>query len=138
MTVSGWWCIEINKHLYGYAVLSAAQEEELSLKKAGGKSSHGRIERGRDLGSLVAELASLSKGLSDENRLRILLILANGRKSVSRVVEEVDLSQPLVSHHLRELRLRGLVKVEREGPFVFYEISDPKVLAALEALAELV
>lgn len=79
----------------------------------------------------------MGKGLADENRLRILLCVARGRKSVSRVVEEVELSQPLVSHHLRELRRAGLVTVEREGPFVFYEVAGPEVLEALAALADL-
>jgi DNA-binding transcriptional ArsR family regulator len=85
----------------------------------------------------VADLADFAKGLADVNRVRILLIVARGRKSVSRIVEEADLSQPLVSHHLRELRRCGLVKVEREGPFVFYELAGPEVLTALSALAML-
>jgi DNA-binding transcriptional ArsR family regulator len=83
-------------------------------------------------------LAEVGKGLADENRLRILLTVARGRKSVSRVVEEVDLSQPLVSHHLRELRRGHLVTVEREGPFVYYEAAGPEVLEALTVLARLV
>ncbi len=87
---------------------------------------------------LSKTLAEIGKGLADENRLRILLIVARGRKSVSRVVEEVDLSQPLVSHHLRELRRGHLVTVEREGPFVYYEAAGPEVLEALTALARLV
>jgi DNA-binding transcriptional ArsR family regulator len=53
-------------------------------------------------------------------------------------VEELNLSQPLVSHHLKELRRALLVKVERRGPFVYYEIADariPKILGALQELA---
>lgn len=61
-------------------------------------------------------MAFLIKSLADENRLRILLLLTNGKKSVSSIVEELDLSQPLVSHHLKELRRSLLVKVERSGP----------------------
>ena len=91
------------------------------------------LERLRDL---APGLAVIAKGISDENRLRILLSLANGPKSVSKVVEEMELSQPLVSHHLKELRLSGLVKVERKGPFVYYEISGSQVLEALISLAE--
>ena len=90
-----------------------------------------------DLGRLLPRLAAMGKGLADQNRLRILLALAGGRKPVGRVVEELGLSQPLVSHHLKELRQAGLLKVEREGPFVFYEIAGPEVLEALEALGVL-
>lgn len=90
-----------------------------------------------DWPALLPRLAAMGKGLADPNRLRILLALAQGRKPVGRVVEELGLSQPLVSHHLKELRQAGLLRVEREGPFVFYEMAGPQVLAALQALASL-
>ena len=92
----------------------------------------------RSLRGAARRLAGMAKGLADENRLRILLVVAGGRKSVGQVVDEVELSQPLVSHHLKELRLSGLVTVEREGPFVFYEIAGPQVLNALFDLAGLI
>ncbi len=82
--------------------------------------------------------AFLAKSLSDENRLRILLCLGNGKKSVSQIVEGLNLSQPLISHHLKELRRSLLVTVERRGPFVYYELSDPRIvdiLMSLESLA---
>ena len=65
------------------------------------------------------------RALADENRLRILLSLGNGRKPVSAIVEELGLSQPLVSHHLKELRRALLVTVERRGPFIYYGMSRP-------------
>ena len=82
-------------------------------------------------------VAFVAKSLSDENRLRMLLCVNNGRKSVSGIVEALNLSQPLVSHHLKELRRSLLVKVERSGPFVYYEIADARILQILEALKEL-
>ena len=82
-------------------------------------------------------IAFLAKSLSDETRLRILLVLNGGKKSVNSIVEELNLSQPLVSHHLKELRRALMVKVERSGPFVYYEIADSRILTILEALKEL-
>ncbi len=79
----------------------------------------------------------LAKSLSDENRLRILVCVGNGKKSVSRIVEELDLSQPLVSHHLKELKRTLLVKVERDGPFIYYEMADKRVLEILKDLDRL-
>jgi DNA-binding transcriptional ArsR family regulator len=69
--------------------------------------------------------------------LRILLCLNNGKRSVSGIVEELNLSQPLVSHHLKELRRSLLVKVERRGPFIYYEIADARIPKILEALKDL-
>ena len=85
----------------------------------------------------LAPAAFLSKCLSDENRLRILLSLDNGRKSVSQIVEELNLSQPLVSHHLKELKRFVLVRIERSGPFIYYEMTDKKVIEIVNALAGL-
>jgi len=85
----------------------------------------------------LAAAAFLAKSLSDENRLRILFCLGTGKKSVSQIVEGLNLSQPLVSHHLKELRRSLLVVVQRQGPFVYYEISDPNVLDILESIKTL-
>ena len=60
----------------------------------------------------------MAKSLGDENRLKILLLLRDGKKSVSSIVEALELSQPLVSHHLKELRHALLVNVERKDSFV--------------------
>ena len=90
------------------------------------------------LQNYLQTVAFVAKSLSDENRLRILLCVKAGKKSVSAIVEELNLSQPLVSHHLKELRHALLVKVERRGPFLYYEIADariPEILAALKDLA---
>jgi DNA-binding transcriptional ArsR family regulator len=72
--------------------------------------------------------AFLARSLADENRLRILFFLRSGRQPVTRIVEALGLSQPLVSHHLRELRRALLVTVERKGAFVYYGLSTPGVL----------
>lgn len=76
----------------------------------------------------------LAKSLSDENRLRILLCISSGKKSVGGIVEELGLSQPLVSHHLKELKRSLLVRIERSGPFIYYELSDPRILEAVRIL----
>jgi len=83
---------------------------------------------------LIRPIAAICKSLADENRLRILLTIGEQQKSVSQIVEELDLSQPLVSHHLKELRQCHLLKVERRGPFVYYEISNGKILSLLKKI----
>jgi len=85
----------------------------------------------QDLGAL----AFLARSLADENRLRILLCVRDGQKSVSRIVEAVNLSQPLVSHHLKELKRSLLVQVERKGPFIYYELADARIVDILEQLS---
>ena len=79
-------------------------------------------------------VAFLSKGLADENRLRILLCVSGEKKSVSGIVEELGLSQPLVSHHLKELKRCLMVTVERSGPFIYYGLADPRILDVIRLL----
>ena len=56
------------------------------------------------------EMAEIFKSLADENRLQILPHPhARGRLHVSKICDELDESQPAVSHHLTQLRHAGLV-----------------------------
>jgi len=80
------------------------------------------------------QLPFLAKCLSDENRLRILFCISRGKKAVGSIVEELGLSQPLVSHHLKELKRSLLVKIERSGLFIYYELSNPAILEVIRDL----
>lgn len=81
------------------------------------------------MGGDLKAYAAFCRLMADENRLRILFSLQGGRKSVSSVIEATELSQTLVSYHLRNLREKGLVKTERKGPFVLYSLTNEDVLA---------
>ena len=82
-------------------------------------------------------VAFLCRSLSDENRLRILHYISGGKRSVTSIVEELNLSQPLVSHHLRELKRSLLVRMERNGPFIYYELSDERILHIIQSISTL-
>jgi ArsR family transcriptional regulator len=55
------------------------------------------------------------KALADPTRLRILQRLGGGEGTISDLIRHVDLSQPLVSWHVRRLRAAGLVETRRSG-----------------------
>jgi ArsR family transcriptional regulator len=57
----------------------------------------------------------IHKTLADVNRLRIIRRLAQGEATVSELIDQIGLSQPLVSWHLGKLRLAGLVETRRAG-----------------------
>ena len=64
----------------------------------------------------LRRLRTLYRALGDETRLRIIGLLAEiGPMSVNELSKQVVLSQPLISWHLRILRLAGLVETERHG-----------------------
>ena len=83
----------------------------------------------------IAILAETFRLLGDPSRLKILLQCIPGPVSVGELTESVDLSQSLVSHHLRLLRAARLVRGERHGKQIFYEIADHHVSQILHDMA---
>lgn len=63
----------------------------------------------------LRELRAFHKALADVTRLRIVERLAGSSATVTELIAHVDLSQPLVSWHLRTLRSIGLVETRRQG-----------------------
>ncbi|HEX3148097.1 MAG TPA: metalloregulator ArsR/SmtB family transcription factor [Gemmataceae bacterium] len=78
------------------------------------------------------EMAEIFKSLADENRLQILRILMReGELHVSKICDELEESQPAVSHHLTQLRHARLVDFRRDGKFNHYYISSDAIQALL-------
>jgi DNA-binding transcriptional ArsR family regulator len=67
--------------------------------------------------------ATYHKALSDPTRLRLLQRLADGPATVTELTDHVDLSQPLVSWHLRRLKVAGVVETRRAGREVVCTLS---------------
>ena len=68
-------------------------------------------------------VAAYHKALSDPTRLRLLQRLAGGQATVTELTDYVDLSQPLVSWHLRRLKAAGVVDTRRAGREVICTLS---------------
>ncbi|MGE3273869.1 MAG: ArsR/SmtB family transcription factor [Vicinamibacterales bacterium] len=83
----------------------------------------------------AARLAEVFKALSDETRLRLLALLADGEVCVCHLHGSLRLPQPTVSRHLAYLRKTGLVAARREGIWMHYRLADldPVVRGTVEA-----
>ena len=81
-----------------------------------------------------ARMAQLCHALSDETRLQLLNLLAEGEQCVCDLTDALKSSQSRLSFHLKTLKEAGLLQDRREGRWVYYSL-DP---AALGELAELV
>ncbi|MEX0691319.1 MAG: metalloregulator ArsR/SmtB family transcription factor [Gemmatimonadales bacterium] len=75
------------------------------------------------------------KALGDATRLRILDIVAGGEKCVCDLVAQIDVPQPLLSHHLRILREAGLVTHRKQGRWSYYAL-DREGLEACRCVIE--
>ena len=80
----------------------------------------------------MALRAKLFRGLADSSRLAVLEVLRDGPLPVGEIVAHTGLSQPNVSMHLGCLAGCGLVRWERRGKFVDYEIADKQVVRLLD------
>lgn len=81
----------------------------------------------------AARLAELLQALGDPTRLRILSALDTACVPVGAIVAATGLRQPAVSHHLRVLRDRGVVRAERRGTYVYYCAAGDGLRATLDA-----
>lgn len=66
------------------------------------------------------KLVNLFKVMSDETRLRILVLLYNKELCVCQMQGILEESQPKISKHLAKLRDMGFVKDERREQFIYY------------------
>jgi len=70
----------------------------------------------------VESLSAILKVVAEPSRLKLLCILNKGEHCVCEIMEHVDFSQSLVSHHLRDLKDIGVVKDEKRGQRVYYSL----------------
>ena len=82
-------------------------------------------------------MALVFKALSDENLIRILKLLRNGEKCACKLLEELNISQPTLSHHMKILCDSGLVTGRREGKWTHYAICCEGVRRVSDLMKEL-
>ena len=87
----------------------------------------------------VTPLAASLKVLGDPTRMRIIQILAaNGSVCACDLEEPLGLSQPTVSHHLRQLADAGLVSRQKRGTWAFYQVIPEELAKLMTAVTETV
>ena len=65
----------------------------------------------------------VSRALADPRRMEILERIANSHEvACGALASESDVSQPTISHHLKELSVAGLIKPRREAKFCYYRL----------------
>ena len=82
-------------------------------------------------------IAGMFKALADPVRLRLFSRIASheGGQACVCDIQDVGVSQPTVSHHLKKLREAGLLTSQRRGTWVHYKL-DPAAVAALATLLD--
>lgn len=84
-----------------------------------------------------ANNAKVFKAFCDENRLQILELLQSGEKCACVLLENLSISQPTLSHHMKILCESGIVVLRKEGKWTHYSISADGVNIAQTLLTKL-
>ncbi|MGN0496162.1 MAG: ArsR/SmtB family transcription factor [Lachnospiraceae bacterium] len=81
------------------------------------------------------EVANICKAMSDTNRLRIIEMLTQGEKCGCNLLEELQVTQPTLSHHMKVLGDCGLVSSYKDGKWHHYSINCEKFKAYKDYIA---
>ena len=83
------------------------------------------------------ETAAIFKAFCDENRIRILEMLQTGEKCACKLLEELNVTQPTLSHNMKILCDSGIVESRKEGKWTHYKISNNGRNNVLKLLEEI-
>ena len=89
----------------------------------------------------MKKTSKILKSVSDEQRLRILILLANKELSVCQIMGIVEISQPLISRNLAILSGAGFLAERKEGKLKFFRVRNdiaPEQKAILNTLKKIV
>ena len=71
-----------------------------------------------------SETIRVFKAFCDENRLSILDLLRTGEKCACDLLEDLRITQPTLSHHMKILCDAGIVQGRKDGKWVYYSIDS--------------
>ena len=87
---------------------------------------------------MKSEYIRVFKALSDEQRVRVLEMLCEGETCACHLLEDLEISQPTLSHHMKILCESGIVRSRRAGRWNYYAIDEDGcdyAIKLLEAVA---
>ena len=84
------------------------------------------------------EYSGKLKALSDPTRLKILYLLSDGELCVCEIMYALNKPQSSVSHHLNILKNLGFIKGRKDGIWIHYSLTSPKITDMVKELIKLI
>ncbi|WP_456457713.1 ArsR/SmtB family transcription factor [Reichenbachiella sp.] len=85
----------------------------------------------------LEKVAFILKTIGHPVRLRILSLLSeNQQMSVNEISEKCEVEQSLISHHLTNMKLKGVLQSERDGKSIYYSIKLMEVLNVIDCMSK--
>lgn len=76
------------------------------------------------MASAYSDTVKVFKAFCDENRLKILAQLRTGEKCACKLLDELHITQPTLSHHMKLLCDADIVQGRKEGKWVYYSLNQ--------------
>ena len=71
----------------------------------------------------ISEVSLICKALSDSNRLRIIHLLTYGEQCGCELLDQLQITQPTLSHHMKTLEDCGMVSSRKQGKWSYYSLN---------------
>lgn len=85
------------------------------------------------------EMIRLLDGIRDPNRIEIIFLLGKGGSmNVNDIAAKFHISRPAISHHLKVLKDAGIVRSEKTGQEVYYQLDRKVLVEGLRRFADAV
>ena len=85
--------------------------------------------------SQFEEAAYLLKALANETRLCVVMELSKNKEmTVSDLLQSVECEQSLLSHHLTDMRAKGILNCRKSGRNNYYSLKDKRATNLLKCL----
>lgn len=82
------------------------------------------------------KIADMFKLLGDVSRVRIFWLLCHCEECVTNISVLTDMTNPAVSHHLKQLRMNGLITGRRDGKEIYYSATNTPIASHLHHMIE--
>jgi ArsR family transcriptional regulator len=83
----------------------------------------------------MEEAAYTLKAISNGTRLCIISILSDQDElNVSRLAEQLNCEQSLLSHHLTDMRAKGILNCRRDGKNCYYSLKNKQIAQIIDCI----
>ena len=79
----------------------------------------------------------LCRTISKPDRLRIINTIKNKKMNVSTLQKKLDIPTSNLSNHLNDLYRSGILGREKQGNFVYYYLTEPKLIKAISQMQDI-
>lgn len=75
----------------------------------------------------IEEVSKIAKALSEPKRIEILLLTTDREMCANQILEQFDITQPTLSHHLKQLTDSQVLDVKKNGKMCHYRTNKNKI-----------